>query len=421
MTALTTLMGRYRLLQPLDETRSIWRAVDELLQRDVMVQRIDDEALPAVRAATALKHPSAVTVHDLVTEDGAVWAVAEPVEGFGIQGEVTEEQAAELGVELLDALAAAHALGVVHGGVQPSSLVRTANGRVKLYGFGMSGPHALYTPPDPERTPASDLWGLSATLFTLLEGRAPFPSAEAIPYGQVMPPRRAPGLGGVLLPLLNPDPAARPCASQARRQLKSLLPERRGPGGPWRLHPLVPALVAVVLVVLIVPLTIALVRPDSPAGAGKSLTEPPDPCGLLTGEQVERLVVAPEEGRPTEPGMCTWSSDPALPSTVRFSLRVEVEISERPEETMEGERRISGWKGTTDALPGLGDEAFLKEESFQEPGAARTDGFTRMSVVFRMGDAVGTVELQRGGGSDDRVKAAAVQGARWVAEAMGRG
>lgn len=413
-------MGRYRLLQPFDEARTIWRAVDELLQRDVMVQRIDEELMPAVRAATALKHPAAVTVHDLVTEGDEVWAVAEPVESFGIEGGLSEDEGAEAGVELLSALSAAHALGVLHGGIQPLSIVRTVNGRIKLYGFGMGEPHPLYTPPEPERTPASDLWGLAATLFSLLEGRPPFPSAEAIPHGQVLPPLRAPRVGAVLLPLLHPNPASRSSVSQARRRLKACVPARRRPGGPWRFHPVVLGLIAVVVVVLIVPITIALVRPDPPPGAGKEFTALPDACTLLTDEQVAQLVVEPEKGRASEPGMCNWDSDVSLPHTASFDLRIKVELSKNPESRLENERALTVSGGTMDPLPGLGDEAFVKVEPFPGSGSAQSRGFTRVSAVFRMGDAIGIIELRRGGEDDERVKNAAVQGAYWVAEAMAR-
>ncbi|WP_157963549.1 protein kinase family protein [Actinocorallia populi] len=422
MTIPTTLMGRYRLLQPLDEAQTAWRAMDELLHRDVMVRRIADEELPAVRAATALRHSSAVIVHDVVTEDGGAWAVTEPVEAFETGGVLSEEQATELGLELLDALTTAHALGVVHGGVQPSSVVRSSDGRVKLLGFGMSRPYGAYLPPEAERTPASDLWGLAATLSTLLEGRSPYPTAEAIRYGQVLPPMRAPRLGAVLLPLLNPDPTARPGASGLRRELKACLPKRRKAGEPWRFRPLVLGLMAAALAVVLVPVTISLVKPDPPQGATRDFTSLPDPCTLLTGEQVEQLVVTPKEGQPGEQGVCTWSSDAGLPSALRFDLRVEVELSDDPRGRLDGERNTIGLLASADSVPGLGEEAFLKKEAFQ---SSRGSGFTRMTVAFRMGDAVGIVEVRRSSKSDEageeRVKNAALRGAYWVAEAMHRG
>lgn len=419
---MTPLMGRYRLLQPLDEAQTAWRAMDELLHRDVMVRRIADEELPAVRAATALKHSSAVIVHDVVTEDGGVWAVTEPVEPFETGGTLSEEQAAGLGLELLDALTMAHALGVVHGGVQPPSVVRASDGQTKLLGFGMSRPYGAYLPPEAERTPASDLWGFAATLSTLLEGRPPYPTAEAIRYGQVLPPTRAPRLGGVLLPLLNPDPTARPSASWLRRELKACLPTRRKAGEPWRIRPLMLGSMAAVLAIVVVPVTFSLVKPGPPQGVTKNFTSLPDPCTLLTGDQVGQLVVKPEEGRPGEQGVCAWTSDPWLPSALRFDLRVEVELGDDPRGRLAGERRTVGLLASADSVPGLGEEAFLKKEAFQSSSGS---GFTRMTVVFRMGDAVGTVEVRRSSKSDEegeeQVKNAALRGAYWVAEAMNRG
>ena len=424
MSPMTTLMGRYRLMQPLDEAQTAWRAVDELLQRDVMVRRIAEEELPAVRVATALRHPSAVIVHDVVTEDDGAWAVTEPVEIFETGSVLAEEQVAELGLELLDALTAAHALGMVHGGVQPPAVVRSTDGRIKLLGFGMSRPYGAYLPPEAERTPASDLWGLAATLSTMLEGRSPFPTAEAIRYGQALPPVRAPRLGGVLLPLLHPDPTARPSASRLRRELKAFLPKKRKAGEPWRFRPPVLGLMAAALALVVVPVTVNLVKPDPPQGKTKDFTSLPDPCALLTGEQVERLVVLPKEGKPGERGVCMWSSDPGLPSGLRFDLRVEVELSDDPRGRLSGERRSVGFLASADSVPGLGEEAFLKKEAFQSL-SSRGGGFTRMTVFFRMGDAVGSIEVRRSSKSDEkdeeRVKNAALQGAYWMAEAMLRG
>lgn len=426
MTDPTTLAGRYRLHHPLDAAATGWRATDELLHRPVTVRPVPADALPAVRAAAAVRHPAVVTVHDVLTEDGRAWIVTEPAEGATLlaAGALPQAQVAELGLELLDGLATAHALDVVHGGVEPSAVVWCADGRFKLAGFGTARPQAAYTPPEQVPGPAADLWGLAATLSTAAEGRGPFPTPDALRYGQALPAVRAPGLHPVLAAALHPDPAQRPDAGALRAGLRERAPSPRGSGGPWRVHPAALALGAAVLTAVIVPVTVAIAAPDPAPGSAAAAPELgalPDACGLLTGDRLAQVVPGAAEPSGYQEGACGWRTDTAagdLPGSLRFSLDLQVELADDPGGKLAAARETAGWGGKTAPVASLGDEAFLKEEAGTSSTGQKR--FT-VTVVFRQADAVATLRFARDAGASGPMRETAVRGARWVAEAMSRG
>ncbi|OLT18223.1 hypothetical protein BJF79_17310, partial [Actinomadura sp. CNU-125] len=138
------IAGRYELVEPLGHhgTGLLWRARDLVLDREVAVQEVsvdhlgDDPAGRArarvaedARAATRLDHPSIVTVHDVVEEDGRPWIVMQLVRARSLaatverDGPLPPERVAAIGLDLLDALRAAHAAGIVHGDVEPGDVL----------------------------------------------------------------------------------------------------------------------------------------------------------------------------------------------------------------------------------------------------------------------------------------------------------
>ncbi|WP_147280170.1 serine/threonine-protein kinase [Marinitenerispora sediminis] len=256
----TTIADRYRLLEPVGHggMGTVWRAEDAVLGRQVAVKevRLSPGLEPAAREELLLRtmrearicaklsHPSIVTVHDVVREGDRPWIVMELVPGRGLDAVVREDgplpagRAAGIGRQLLSALGAAHAAGVVHRDVKPSNVLLLDDGRAVLTDFGIAvadseEPLTLtgqlpgspgYVAPerlvDGTATPAADLWSLGATLYFAVEGRPthqrPTPAAQAAAVIDEPPdpPVRAGALQPVLEGMLRRDPELRPAAPE---------------------------------------------------------------------------------------------------------------------------------------------------------------------------------------------------------------
>ncbi|MFG3229952.1 serine/threonine-protein kinase [Kitasatospora sp. NPDC048194] len=262
------LAGRYRLVEALGHggMGAVWRARDAQLGRDVAVKelllpenltaaergnwiaRVDREA----RAAARLKHPGIVTVHDLtVSEDGRPWIVMELVRGDSLagllarRGPLPVEEVARIGLQVLDALQAAHREGITHRDVKPANILLEGE-RAVLTDFGIAaveGDAALtasgalmgtpaFMAPEQVRGlpagPASDLWALGATLYAAVQGHPPFNGAHpaavlvAVATEDPLPATQAGPLAPVLDGLLRKDPADRLTHDHLRALLTGL-------------------------------------------------------------------------------------------------------------------------------------------------------------------------------------------------------
>ncbi|GAA2483662.1 serine/threonine-protein kinase [Actinocorallia cavernae] len=268
------IAGRYRLTARLGRggMGTVWRARDETVDREVAVKepRIPDH-LPEreranafermrreARAAARLDHPAVVNVYDVAVVDGRPWLVMELVHGRTLgdvldEGTLDAREAARVGLEVLGALEAAHAAGVLHRDVKPDNVLLGRHGRVVLTDFGiariegdtrLTDTGGFVGSPEyvaPERVlgqlpgPASDLWSLGVLLYTATEGVSPFrrsntpATLQSVLNATPAPPTAAGGpLAEVIDGLLHKDPARRPSA----RRVRALLTEAAGPPAP---------------------------------------------------------------------------------------------------------------------------------------------------------------------------------------------
>ena len=119
----------------------VYRAHDVRLDRDVAVktikgpftERFEREA----RAISSLNHPHICTLHDVGQHDGSGYLVMEYIEGKPIAGPVPVEQACDYGIQICEALHAAHKNGIVHRDLKPANILLTKQG-VKLLDFGLA-------------------------------------------------------------------------------------------------------------------------------------------------------------------------------------------------------------------------------------------------------------------------------------------
>src|SRR6185369_2641964 len=95
------------------------------------------------RAASALNHPHIVTVHDIVHEAGIDFLVMEHVSGKSLDRLIPAKglpliEALGYAQQIADALAAAHAAGIVHRDIKPANVIVTPEGHVKILDFGLA-------------------------------------------------------------------------------------------------------------------------------------------------------------------------------------------------------------------------------------------------------------------------------------------
>ncbi|MFI9048813.1 serine/threonine-protein kinase [Streptomyces sp. NPDC053427] len=278
------LGGRYRVTGRLGRGGMgvVCRAVDEVLGREVAVKVLrayTDASAPELadlrtrmqreaRAAARIRHSGVVTVHDVIDEDGRPVIVMELVDGPSLddaiqqQGALDPREIARIGAQVMDALDAAHQVGVLHRDVKPGNVLLDRTGRVVLTDFGIASIEAPgdgattnitrsgelvgsldYLPPEraqgQDPTPASDIWSLGMTLYAAVEGSgAPFrrtsvwSTLTAIVTEPLPEPQRAGPLTPVLHALMAKNPADRPSAAEARSLLTAVAEGREPAGVP---------------------------------------------------------------------------------------------------------------------------------------------------------------------------------------------
>jgi serine/threonine protein kinase len=202
--------------------------------------------------AARLNHRNVIRVFDIVEEDGCPWIVMELLPYRSLldiieeDGPLTPAEAAHVGLEILAALRAAHAEGIVHRDVKPANILIGPGNRVVLTDFGIAwaadSPAATtagvllgspsYIAPERARGGHSgapgDLWGLGASLYTAVEGHPPFERATvlasitAVVTDELAPATHAGPLWPVLSGLLRKNPDKRLDAAETERLLRGV-------------------------------------------------------------------------------------------------------------------------------------------------------------------------------------------------------
>lgn len=249
------LAGRYRLVHRLGAGGfgEVWRGVDERLEREVAVKILlggaDAQAARLLEReamlGAKLAHPGITVVHDVGVDSSCRFVVMELLGGRDLAAvlersprglDITE--VAEWGAQVAEALAVAHAAGVVHRDIKPANLMLLDDGRIKVCDFGIARAAAAtasvtargyaslaYAAPEQlsnETVDArADLYSLGCTLYHLMTGRPPFSGDTplAILAGHLSRTPAPPSslraeipsaLDEVLLELLAKNPAERP-------------------------------------------------------------------------------------------------------------------------------------------------------------------------------------------------------------------
>jgi serine/threonine protein kinase/tetratricopeptide (TPR) repeat protein len=218
-------LSHYRIEENLGEggMGTVYRARDVRLDRNVAIKvlRVDAASDPErqkrfvreAKAASALNHPNIVTIYDIDRADGNDFIAMEYIQGntlaslIGRKG-VAPCDALIFAVDIVEALAAAHAAGIVHRDIKPTNIMVNDKGRVKVLDFGLAkltepvsadnlgsaqtsnfreapqtaegtivGTVAYMSPEQAEGKPVdsrSDIFSFGAVLYELISGRRAF-------------------------------------------------------------------------------------------------------------------------------------------------------------------------------------------------------------------------------------------------------
>jgi eukaryotic-like serine/threonine-protein kinase len=285
---LTQTIGPYAILELLGEGGMgvVYRARDSRLGRDIALKVLPPQTVsnPQARArliqearlASSLNHPNICTIFDVGDNDDTVFVAMEWIEGRPLSQLIPSrgfpmEAVLQYGTQIADALAHAHARGVVHRDLKASNVVVTLEGRAKVLDFGIAkridtGPDdatlqleltepgavlgtPAYLAPEVLRGqtagPQSDIWALGVLLYEMCTGQMPFNGRTAHEFAAAiltqpalpMPPEVPAGLRTLIVRCLEKEPGQRlQQAAEIRASLEVLSSELRSPLPKTRHH-----------------------------------------------------------------------------------------------------------------------------------------------------------------------------------------
>jgi tetratricopeptide (TPR) repeat protein len=280
-------IGHYRIIRQLGAggMGEVFLAEDNTLGRKVAIkmlsERLDgssearERLINEAKAAAALDHPNICSIHEVGEEDGRVFIVMQYVDGQSLAERIWKKpllpsEVVDVGIQAAQALAEAHAAGIIHRDIKPSNIVITKRGHLKVLDFGLAkispqgvseGPdaptwerlteagHILGTPgfmsPEQLRGKAidarTDIFSLGVTLYECATGVSAFERGTTLevslrvvsdtpPPPSELNPSIPPGLDRIIARAMAKDPAARYQSAQLlQSDLLELQREITGP------------------------------------------------------------------------------------------------------------------------------------------------------------------------------------------------
>ncbi|MBV9268434.1 MAG: PD40 domain-containing protein [Acidobacteriaceae bacterium] len=262
-------MDRYTVLECLGKggMSEVYSARDQQLGRIVALKfllpgtigsRSAERVMREAKVLSGFNHPNIVTVYEVIQSAAGLAIVMELVEGAALRSicgsPLPEEQVLQLGQQTAQALAAAHAHGIVHRDIKPENILLRPDGYVKVVDFGLARQVAAddstyvygltmgtlrYMSPEQVRgesiSPASDIFSLGLVLYELATGAHPFTADSSIQTAYSIATKRAAAFSNtkdhiissrleqLIFAMLAKDPAERPSAANVAKELGNIL------------------------------------------------------------------------------------------------------------------------------------------------------------------------------------------------------
>ncbi|MBI5531943.1 MAG: protein kinase [Deltaproteobacteria bacterium] len=263
------IYGRYEVVRTAASTPSarVLEAVDRLTHQRVAIKQLLGASLVGAgrdafgrlvreaRILQQLRHPNVLPLVELVEDAGAIitpWMPGGSLADRIAHDPIAPARAIEIACAVLGALAEAHRLGILHRDIKPSNVLFDGAGVTMLADFGAAhisdssttataGVIGTLAYMSPEQragrpaTPASDIFGVGATLLEMLTGQPPAMSGDRPIAPSKSNPDLTPAHDQALLAMIEEDPSRRPQGSLAARDALASLPwPSKLPGAAWQ-------------------------------------------------------------------------------------------------------------------------------------------------------------------------------------------